>query len=103
METHSTLLLFENEKPEMESNLCPNSAKIMLKVRVSTCESEVRLTPNYALHVTSSVIGASLSEPHTNGTSMHACSVYIMVLGIRPSLARTASYTQYKGRMHDFG
>ena len=52
-EIHSTLLLLENEKPEMESNLCQASEKIVLKLRVPACDSKVRLAPNYALHVSS--------------------------------------------------
>ena len=53
---HSTLLRLENEKPEMESNLCQASAKIMLKLRVPACDSEVRLAPNYAMHVSSIIM-----------------------------------------------
>ena len=90
----------------------PGLCKRMLKLRVSACDSEVRLAPNYALHVTSillgraeasptlvlsieifSIIGASLSEPHIGeNCTRNPYIIIIIFIMVRPSPARRSIY-----------
>ena len=96
----------------------------MLKLRVSACDSEVRLAPNYALHVTSillgraeasptlvlsieifSIIGASLSEPHIGENCTRNPYIIIIILSLLWYVhhPRAAPYTMYSGRTRQHG
>ena len=71
-----------------------------------TTQCEVRLAPNHALHVTS-IIGASLSEPHINGLhmrdDMYVC-MYVFMYGTSAYVPRSAAqYILYSGRMARYG